>query len=173
MAQKTPDSKGWNSGVSTQVGLSKMLAGVGLRRWSPRSKAPATYDGAHSIALLHSEQSQGQVLLSLRELACSSCLFETVLLSFLHSGVSCQESSSLQGWSVSFSVSFAESSGNSVSQCSGLTSVTAAVYRSDYVELAFASSDFKRSLNLSLYDFLGKVVVERLLVYCDISVTRD
>ena len=48
--------------------LSKMLAGIDLRRWSPRSKAPATYDGAHSIALLHSEQSQGQVLLSLREL---------------------------------------------------------------------------------------------------------
>lgn len=53
-------------GSSTQMVLSKMLAGIGLRRWSPRSKAPATYDGAHSIALLHSEQSQGQVLLSLR-----------------------------------------------------------------------------------------------------------
>ena len=53
-------------GSSTQMVLSKMLAGIGLRRWSPRNKAPATYDGAHSIALLHSEQSQGQVLLSLR-----------------------------------------------------------------------------------------------------------
>lgn len=150
-----------------------MLAGIVLRRWSPRSKAPATYDGAHSIALLHSEQSQGQVLLSLRELACSSCFLETVFLSFLHSGVSCQESGSLEGRSVSFSVSFTKSSGNSVSECACLTSVTTAMYCSNHVKLAFASSNFKRSLNLSLYDFLGKVIIERFLVYCDISVTRD
>ena len=111
--------------------------------------------------------------LTLGELARSSRLLESVFLSFLHSRVSGQETSCLQCRSVCFLISYAESSGNSVSQCSGLTSVTAAVYRSDHVELAFASSDFKRSLNLSLYDFLGKVVVERLLVYCDISVTRD
>ena len=111
--------------------------------------------------------------LSLRELACSSCFLETVLLSFFHSGISCQESSSLEGRSVSFSVSFAESSGNSVSECACLTSVTTAMHCSDHVKLAFASSNFKRSLNLSLYDFLGKVIIERFLVYCDISVTRD
>ena len=45
-----------------------------------------------------------------------------------------------------------------MSQCTCLTSETAAEYVSDYIELAFTTSNFERSLYFSSYDFHTEVL---------------
>lgn len=60
-----------------------------------------------------------------------------------------------------------------MSERSGLSGVSAALNGSDYVELAFTSGDLERSLYFSLNDIQCEVIVERLIVDCDITSARD
>ena len=76
-----------------------------------------------------------RLYLSLGELACATSCLETVLLSFLHSGVSCEETCLLEERTVC-GVSEEESSGNAVADCACLTGDTTTVNVSNDIELA-------------------------------------
>ena len=74
--------------------------------------------------------------LSFRELRCSTSCFETVLLTFFHTWVTCKESSSFENWSV-FCVCLKKGSCNTMSDGTSLSCVSATFNVNENVKFAF------------------------------------
>ena len=60
-----------------------------------------------------------------------------------------------------------------MSQCTSLACEATTENGSDYVILAFATSYFERSSYFSLNDFHTEVLFQRLLIYDDVTGSRD
>lgn len=84
--------------------------------------------------------------LSLGELRSATCLFETVLLSFLDARVACEEAFLLE-CGTAIGLCLKESARNAETDCVSLTGVTAAVDVYEYVVLAFYAEKSKGLLN--------------------------
>ena len=98
-------------------------------------------------------------LLTLRELRSTSCSFETVLLSFLHSGVTSEEAFLLEE-SSELGVSLEECSGKTVSDSTCLTCNAAACNCADDVELVSSIGNAEGLTNDELQGLKAKVVVD-------------
>lgn len=81
--------------------------------------------------------------LTLGVLRCTSCAFETVLLSFLFTGITCQETGLLENRSV-ISTCFEKSTGDTMTHCAGLACIAAACNVDLDIELIFCLSQNKR-----------------------------
>jgi len=108
--------------------------------------------------------------LSLGELACATSCLETVLLSFLHSGVSCEETCLLEERTVCV-VSEEESSGNAVADCACLTGDTTTVNVSNDVKLTCCVCYAEGLVDDELECFKTEVIVNVTIVDCDLACT--
>ena len=96
--------------------------------------------------------------LSLGELRSTSCALESVLLSFLHSGVTSKETSLLKSGLVGL-VSGKKSTSNAVTDRTCLTGEAATVYVSNDVELAFSLGNAEGLVYDELEGLKTKVIV--------------
>ena len=108
--------------------------------------------------------------LSLGELGSTTSCFETVLLSFLHSGVSGEESCLLEKGAVGI-VSEKECAGYTVADCACLTGDTAAVYVSNDVVLADSVCNAEGLVDDELEGFEAEVIVYVTAVDGDLAGT--
>ena len=81
--------------------------------------------------------------LTLGVLRSSSCALQTILLSFLLTGITCQETGLLQNRSV-VSTCFEQRTCDAMTHCTGLAGITAAVYVDLNVKLILCLSQDKR-----------------------------
>lgn len=84
--------------------------------------------------------------LALRELRCTTRAFETVLLTFLHTWVTCEETCGFER-RTEVRVYLKQGTGNAVADCAGLASVAAAVDVNENVVAAESFSRYKRLLD--------------------------
>ena len=120
------------------------------------------------VAHLQKDISEG---LAFRELEALACSLLSVLLSFLHSWVTCQESERLQSRSES-GVHFNQRSADAVSDCTRLSHNSAAVDIDDNVILGEVMSFLEWLLDHHVDAFAwSEMARERLAVHNDFSFT--
>jgi len=108
--------------------------------------------------------------LSLGELACATSCLETVLLSFLHSGVSCEEACLLEERTVCV-VSKEKSSCNAVTDSTCLTGDTTTVNVCNDVVLAHCGCYAEGLVDDELECFKAEIIVDVTAVDCDLACT--
>ena len=96
--------------------------------------------------------------LSLRELACTTCGFETVLLSFLHSRVTGQKSRSFESRTVIF-VRLKECTGESVTDSTRLTRNAAAFDGRNDIELTDGAGNIEGLIDDELESLKAEIIV--------------
>ena len=106
------------------------------------------------------------VKLSLRELRSATCLLETVLLSFLDSGVAGQEAFLLEG-GTAIGFCLKQSACDAETDCAGLTGIAAAVDVNHNVILALCAEKHEGLLYLILHESLREVIFESSVIYYD------
>ena len=104
--------------------------------------------------------------LSLRELGSTACGFEAVLLSFLHTGVTGEESCLLEGGTVGC-VCLKQSLCNAVTDGACLSGESSAVYAADDVELTESVGNGEGLVNDELESFETEILVNILTVDVD------
>ena len=102
--------------------------------------------------------------LSLGELRSTTSCFETVLLSFLHSGVTGEKTGLLEGRTESFCICLKKSSGDTVTDGACLTGYTAAYDVANDIKLAHVAGEFQGLTNDELEGLKTKILVDILLV---------
>ena len=108
--------------------------------------------------------------LSLGELTCATCGFETVLLSFLHTRVSCEEACLLEKRAVRI-VSEEERTGYAVTDRACLTGDAAALYVGNDVVLAYGVGNAERLIDNELEGFKTEILVDVTTVDGDLAGT--
>ena len=108
--------------------------------------------------------------LSLAELGCTTCAFETVLLSFLHSRVTSEEACLLE-YGTNWLVVLKESTGKTVTDCACLACYTATVYTAYDVELLGCAGELEGLANNELECIKTEVIVDWTVVDDDFTCT--
>ncbi len=102
--------------------------------------------------------------LSLGELGSTTSCFETVLLSFLHSGVTGEKASLLQSGTECFCICLKKSSGNTVTDGTSLAGDTAADYIANDIKLAHIAGEFQGLTNDELEGIKTEIVIDISLI---------
>ena len=108
--------------------------------------------------------------LSLAELGCATSSLETVLLSFLHSGVTCEKTCSLESSTVCL-ISEKQCSCDAVTDSASLTGNTTTVYVSNDIKLTNVVCEVEGLIYDELECFKTKVVVNVSAVDCNYTST--
>ena len=106
--------------------------------------------------------------LSLGELGSATGCFETVFLPLLHPGVTGQEACLLEDRTI-IGIDIEKSTGDTVTDSTGLTGIAAAVNINEDVKLAEGVGELEGSTNDHLEGFISKVIVEISLVDDDFA----
>ena len=106
--------------------------------------------------------------LSLAELRSTTSSLETVLLSFLHSRVTSEETSSLK-CRTELCVILEQGTGDTVTDRTSLTGYAAALYSADHVELFEGISQCQRLTNDELESLKTEVIVDASAVDSNVT----
>ena len=107
--------------------------------------------------------------LALAELRSATSGFETVLLSFLHSRVTGEETGLLQRSAEVLGIVLEQSSGDTVADSTGLTGNTAACNAANDVELLFGTGENERLTNDRLEGIKAEIIVDIAVVDRDLT----
>ena len=156
------------SGVFNKLTNNKNTAEPEQRRVCGTTPIPRRKQKDHSGRVIFFDPVRDN--LSLGELGSTTSCLETVLLSFLHSGVSGEETCLLEKGAVGI-VSEKESAGYAVTDCACLAGDTAAVYVSNDVELANSVGNAEGLVDDELEGFEAEVIVYVAAVDGDVTGT--